>query len=306
VSQHSTYQVELTQSQMFMWAGQKINPNAPMYNMILVFRLEGKIQVDAFQSAFRKLVAQTDTLRTVFTEKEGVPKQVILSEMDVAPDYIDLSSELKRESVLHKMIRKRNQRVFDLSKILFDHALIKMSEDEYYWYFNQHHLITDVWGVSVLARNMESLYRNEIGSVDGAEQSIPAFRDFIDEETKGKTDKENEAARQYWKDKTSGFPSDLILYGQKQKNRTTRSERITLNLGHARSQKIRELSLEKGIRDFSEHLTLFNIFATVLFTFLNRVSGQNNIVIGTPAHNRTTPKYKETPGVFIEFFPFHV
>lgn len=306
MSQHNTYQVELTQSQMLMWAGQKLNPDAPMYNMILVFHLDGKIQVDAFQASFRKLVYQSDTLRTVFIEKDGSPEQFVFNKMDVHPEYIDISSELDREGCLKEIIQKRSQRVFDLSACLFDHALIKQSENEYYWYFNQHHLITDVWGVSVLARNMASLYQNEIGRGDIAEHSIPAFRDFIMEENSGKTNQEFETTRQFWKDKIIKFPRDLILYGQKQIKRTTRSERISLDLGDARSQKIRELSMEKEIRDFSQHLGIFNIFGTVLFTFLNRVSGQSNIVIGTPAHNRTTPKYKETPGVFIEFFPFHI
>ena len=63
------------------------------------------------------------------------------------------------------------------------------------------------------------------------------------------------------------------------------------------------MALEPDLRQWTQHLSLFNIFATVLFAFLYRISGQQKLAIGTPAHNRTTPDYKSTPGLFIEIFP---
>jgi len=41
-------------------------------------------------------------------------------------------------------------------------------------------------------------------------------------------------------------------------------------------------------------------------SFLNRVTGQSDVVLGTPAHNRATPLFKETAGLFIEMFPLAV
>ena len=33
------------------------------------------------------------------------------------------------------------------------------------------------------------------------------------------------------------------------------------------------------------------------------MSGQKKLVVGSPAHNRPTASFKETPGVFVELFP---
>ena len=55
----------LTNSQFQIWLGHKLNPKAPLYNMILEFTIFGEIQADAFQNAFQELLDRSDALRTV-------------------------------------------------------------------------------------------------------------------------------------------------------------------------------------------------------------------------------------------------
>jgi len=45
------------------------------------------------------------------------------------------------------------------------------------------------------------------------------------------------------------------------------------------------------------------VFATVLYAYLYRVSGQRELTIGTPAHNRISQAGKQTPGLYMELFP---
>jgi non-ribosomal peptide synthetase component F len=61
-----------------------------------------------------------------------------------------------------------------------------------------------------------------------------------------------------------------------------------------------------GVRALSLHMTLFNIFATVLTAYSWRVSGSPEQVIGTLAHNRSSLAFRETAGLFIELFPLRV
>ena len=78
---------------------------------------------------------------------------------------------------------------------------------------------------------------------------------------------------------------------------------ISIELGIDRSNKLRDLTTEQDLRAWTQHLSLYNIFATILFAYVHRISGQQKLAIGTPAHNRPTAVFKETPGVFIELFP---
>ncbi|RYF92753.1 MAG: hypothetical protein EOO02_24730, partial [Chitinophagaceae bacterium] len=78
-----------------------------------------------------------------------------------------------------------------------------------------------------------------------------------------------------------------------------------LPLGKQRSEKLLDLTRGKDFRLLNAQLSLFNIFASVLTVYVSRTSNEQNIVtFGTPVHNRTTPDFKDTPGLFIEFFPF--
>jgi hypothetical protein len=52
----------LTRSQLMIWTGQNLQPSDPLYNMVLTFRIRGRIDEAAFTAAFRELVANSDSL----------------------------------------------------------------------------------------------------------------------------------------------------------------------------------------------------------------------------------------------------
>jgi amino acid adenylation domain-containing protein len=291
---------DLTQSQLLMWTGQKLNPEAPLYNMVLVFDFQREIKVEAFQRAFQKLLHQSDALRTTFSEKEGVPKQIVHSEFHYPLEFIDWTNE---KGDFKEWVTARSQQMFDLSECCFDSILIKKSTTEYTWYFNQHHLITDAWAVGVLFKKMAELYENEIAENTAEITLLPTFDQYLKFENKTKTDPKNADIHAYWNSKLNTMSSPPRLYGYTCSEAGTRSYRVVVELGQERSTRLRELTKEADIRAWTQDMALFNIFSTALFAYIYKVSGQRNLVIGTPSHNRLTPAFKKTPGVFIELFP---
>ena len=145
MSEDAVIESELTQSQTLIWAGQLLNPEVPLYNMALTFELNGEIDSSHFQAAFDKLVEGTDALRTTFSNKNGMPKQLVLSKINASTEFIDWAERSIDSQNLEDYLSERSQRNFDLTEVLFDSVLIKTKEDCYTWYFNQHHLITDGW-----------------------------------------------------------------------------------------------------------------------------------------------------------------
>jgi hypothetical protein len=81
----------LTQNQFLMWMGQQRSPEAPLYNMIFTFTIDGEIDPETFQAAFQTLVDRSDALRTVFEEIGGVPQQRVLPYLPYQVEFIDLS-----------------------------------------------------------------------------------------------------------------------------------------------------------------------------------------------------------------------
>ncbi len=295
---------KLTQSQLLLWTGQQMHPNTPLYNMIFAFDIAGAIDEMTFQQAFQELIRQSDALRTVFQVIEGAPQQTVLPEMSYQMDMLDWSNQEINEGRLEGWLAERNQRIFDLSVCLFDSALIKLSKEHYIWYSSQHHLISDAWSASVLYKTMSELYALALQDKLAEATPIPLFQQYIFHENKAYSN--GRSTKEYWQEQSAGLPPSPRLYGMSdtvQGIATTQSERIVFHLGAERSAQLRQVANEPDIKAWTQHLSLFNIFATVLFSWLNRISGQQELAISTPAHNRPTPDFKNTPGVFIELFP---
>ncbi|TBN04420.1 amino acid adenylation domain-containing protein [Hyunsoonleella flava] len=300
----NTY-LSLTQNQQLLWIGQDLNPESPMYNMIMVYEIKDAISVSHFKLAFQKLVETSDVLRSVFMEKEGIPVQICLSNIKYELDVIDFSSEEHPLETYKTWEKERVKFHFNLSQCLFDCALIKLASNHFMWYINQHHLITDGYSTTILFSRMSQLYEKALSNTMDEVEMFPSYKAFLDHtEIINEQDGGLEAAT-YWKEKQSIFPTAPELYHKKDTLLSTNSKRILVNLGMERSERINELANAKGIKGWSLDLTLYNIFLTALFAYVYRISGQESFVIGSPTHNRTKKSFRDTLGFFVESFPIY-
>jgi len=290
---------ELTKSQLMIWLGQKLLPHSPMYNMAISFRWEN-LSVDRFRAAFQQLVEQSDAMRTVFVEDGGIPKQKLLAQFPYQVEIIDISSSSDIENELEIIEKERSELVFDMGACLFDAVLIKVSAVDYVWYFNQHHLIIDAWGVTVQFKYLAQFY---ISNSEQIGTKVPTYAQYIDAIPASKETKPYKNALCYWEERLSTLPQPPTFYGKRNIEQKSQSERILVKLDPSQTLALNKFIEEKEIKGWTPHLTLFNVYATVLFSLIYRITDQENVSIGTPAHNRTTTDLKNTPGLFIELFP---
>ena len=116
--------IPLSQGQLSLWSGQRLHPNVPLYNMVHTFEIEGAINVATFQKAFQYLIYDSDALRTVFQEKDGVPHQMVHEKFPYMLDFLDFSK--KERNTIEHWIKERSKLVLDLSECCFDSALLKI------------------------------------------------------------------------------------------------------------------------------------------------------------------------------------
>lgn len=296
----SNRKLELTQSQLSIWTGQKLNPSAPLYNMAHSFEIAGALNVSNFQKAFQELVNSSDALRTVFFEIDSVPYQSVFKEFEYEIELIDFSLENDPISV-QAWMEKRSRIPFNLSERLFDAVLIKRNATTFVWYLNIHHLITDASTSALLYQVMSTLYRQV--SDNSLDMSIPSFQDYITYENLQRKEEKNKVISDFWSQRLSALKSAPVFYGKNRKGNNTQVTRVSVPLGKDRSDDLRRLAQRPELRSWTVHLTLFNLFTTLLFTYLYRISGQNKLAIGAPSHNRPTKNFKQTPGLFIEIYP---
>jgi len=293
--------MDLTQSQFSLWMGQKLNPEVPLYNTVYVFTFSRVIQVEKFKTAFQQLIDSSDTLRTVFYEENGNPYQKVQSDLNYELEYFDFSN--KTELQIQNWIKERSQKNIDLSQRVFDSVIIKISEKKYKWVLNIHHIITDVTSFTILSDYMCRIYKNAISGGHETLEPLPDFKSYISYETEVILSEKSESIKSYWRQKINGLWPKVQLYGRSGDYKTTKSNRIVIKLNQSRLDKLDQVSNLPNVKSWSKDLTLFNIFSTILFIYVKRISGENNLIIGSPTHNRISKTFKRTPGLFVEFFP---
>ena len=298
-------QLDLTQSQLLLWMGQQLSPASPLYNMALTFDLRFQVEVSVFQEAFQHLVKSVDSMRTIFMMVGEKPQQVILPDISCQLEYLDFSQEPEKISALREWVETRSQQQFDITKSSFDSVLIKLKPRHFIWYLNQHHLITDAWGVTVQYRILSDFYEYLLtdNPAKPAAPNPPQYKNYIQFALKEKEGNAQGQASTYWQHKIKALPQPPVFFGQPNSQLESRSERRTVRLDKAMTDRLRDLTKEKDLRGWTQDLTLFNIFSTLLFTLVYRITGQEKLAIGTPAHNRSTGDFKKTAGMFIKVFP---
>jgi hypothetical protein len=206
-------------------------------------------------------------------------------------------------SEIQNKLKTRTKELFDLEERVFDSAIIKVKKKHYIWFLNIHHLVTDATSSTILFDLMEDFYENFNTSNQVEIKPIPQFESYLKQDANQLSNVKRLETRKYWDDKISRIKNLPELYGRKNNNVTTQAKRIIVPLGKERSDKLSLLAKRPEIRSWTKDLTLFNIFASVLFVYLYRVSGDNILSIGAPSNGRPTKILKSTPGIFIEFFP---
>ena len=80
----------LTGNERLIYAGQRLNPDQPLYNMALAVHVDARLDADRLSRAVTRVVGEADALRTVVREDAGSPEAWILPEARVELEVVAL------------------------------------------------------------------------------------------------------------------------------------------------------------------------------------------------------------------------
>src|SRR6185369_4895468 len=119
---------ELSFAQRRLWFLDQFAPGNAAYNIPVVFRLEGKLDVVALARSFNEIVKRHSILRTIFTTVESKPVQVVLSSLTIELPVVDVEDS---EQAL-KLMSEESLRPFDLrSGPLLRVSLLRLAAEEH-------------------------------------------------------------------------------------------------------------------------------------------------------------------------------
>ena len=288
----------LSFAQHRLWFLNQLEPESPFYNLRHHLLLKGKLNVSAMERTFSEIVRRHETLRTSFVEIDGNPVQVIAGAQPFTLDLIDLSY-LDADARWFELRRRAQAEVlqpFDLNQApLMRVKLLRLDDEEHALLYTMHHLISDGWSSSVLMSEVVALYT---AFINDEPSPLPdpriQYADFAVWQRRCLEGAGLEVHLDYWRRQLADAPEELALPTTRTRPRvqTFRSETLPLSFSESTTEALKALSRREGT-------TLFMTLLAAFQTLLNRYTGQDDIIVGSPVANRNRQEIEHLIGFFI-------
>jgi hypothetical protein len=296
----------LTVMQLLFWLGQKLQPDIPLYNEIVVSVIPCSIDLEPFKHAFQTLINSSDALRTVIYEEDGIPQQRVLERLDYLMECIDVSKTTDPEAALEALIEHRSRILFDCERRLFDFALIKIFEERFACFINYHNILVDGRSVFLIFQRLFELYHRSLNGELSEVVSLPAFQDYVNYERELRGAPPYRKAEAYWARKLAAEPQRILYYGKQPRQGSAGSKRVPCQLDPGKMRDLQALAAREEIFIGTRDLSLLGVFATLLVAYLYRLSGESRLSVGVTYHNRNSRAFQDVIGLFMQVLPLRI
>ena len=293
-------------AQRRLWFIDQLEGVGAAYNEIVAVKLQGKLNVQALQDALHALVARHEILRTTFVSEEGMPKQRIAVAGSWPLQVVDLSGypQTQRAAHVHSQKVDEGRLPFDLQTgPLIRARLLREDEELHVLIITMHHIVSDGWSMGVLIREFSRLYSAYVGGgSDCGLQSLPIqYADYAQWQREWLQGEVYRKQLSHWRAHLQGAAPELELP-------TDRSRPAAFRYRGANVPFILDQRLGTELRSLAQRhaLTLFMVLYAGWAILLSRLSGQNDVVIGTPVANRRRPELEGLIGFFVSTLPLRV
>lgn len=281
----ATERTPLSPQQKGIYVEQIKDPSGTEYNLPIVVELPAPVDLGQLRAALSQLVARHEVLRTdVAVDEAGQPYQRVHHELPVTLDEVVLPPSTGPEAWTEQWIR-----AFDPHQAPLWRAVLLRHTTGTRLVLDVHHLLTDGYSLALLMGEWAVLMRGErLPAVE------VAYRDFAQWASGPENRRLSDAQRAFWTEtfaqpaKALDLPTDL----PRSPVRRTEGDYLPFEFGTERSQAVRELARAEG-------LTAFHVLLSAYTAFLGRMSGRDDVTVGTPVSGRHLPGVDQAQGMFV-------
>jgi amino acid adenylation domain-containing protein len=278
----------LSSAQKRMYILQRMKMENISYNNPAFVTLEGDLRVEKFTETLKQLIKRHETLRTSFIMINREPMQIVHDDVEFNVNYSDLAAKNAKD---HEESVKNFIRAFDLSKApLLRVQLIKTGDKQHIVMYDLHHIITDGTSMQVFIREFLALYAGNRLSPLRVQ-----YRDFSEWQNRLFDSGEVRKQQEYWQKQLEGeipvlnIPADY----PRPEIRRFEGDSVQFELGSDTARTFNELVKEQGI-------TLYMLLLAIYNVLLSRLSGQDDIIIGSSTAGRRHADLHFIIGMFVD------
>ncbi|MEV7796361.1 amino acid adenylation domain-containing protein, partial [Streptomyces sp. NPDC087512] len=288
--------VPLSFAQRRLWFLSRVEGVGAAYNMPLTLRMTGRLDRAALQAALGDMVARHESLRTVFAEDDGEPRQVVLARPDVPLPVTGTD-----EDGLPDLLAEAATAGFDLSReIPLRAALYRLGAEEHVLLLVVHHIAGDEWSMGPLTRDLAAAYRARLDGTEPYPAELPVqYADYAlwQRELLAGEDRPGTLAHEqlaHWRETLAGLPDELDLP-------TDRPRSAMTGRGGAALPVAFDAALHRSLLTLAgeRRATLYMVLHAALAGLLTRLGAGEDIPIAGPVAGRTDEALDDLVGFFV-------
>jgi amino acid adenylation domain-containing protein len=296
VSRPRDRDIPLSSAQRRLWFMDRLEgPNAT-YVIPLAVRMRGTLDRVALEQTLGDVVLRHESLRTIYPDDGGTPKQKILA---------GFSPPLTRSTValeaLSAAMAAECRRGFNLeSEPPFRAHLFELGGGDHVVLLQVHHIAGDGFSLMALAKDVSAAYAARVqGSAPQFPPLAVQYADFAayQAEMLGAAEEPGSLmSRQlaFWTETLKGLPVEITLPKDRPRPAVAsyRGDRLAVNI---------DASLHKRLVETAAAMegSVFMVLQAALATLLTRLGGGTDIPIGSPIAGRTDNSLTDLVGCFV-------
>ncbi len=259
-------------------------------------RLIGALNLDALQAALDRIVARHEALRTRFVSINGTPCQQVREATPFALRFYDVGDAADVQGALRDLAREEVATAFELAQDSpIRGRLVRLKDGEYVLLVTVHHIVADGWSLTRLMDELGLLYQ---AFSHGEQDPLPTltlqYADFSAWQREWMQGRVFQAQLAYWREQLEDAPPLLELPTDRPRpaQQDYAGDSVEFTLGAGLSLELSALAMRQGVTRYMLMLSGWAIL-------LARLSGQDDIVIGTPVAGRTRTELEPLIGLFV-------
>ena len=290
----------LTVAQRGLWMTQKITPGA-ILNIAEAVEICGPMKPEIFRRALHQVVAEAEQLRVCVVEENGKPLQVLRSVYPGDFPYVDMSGEADPRTAIQAWMMQEVTRPVDLRKDpLWVSALLKASDDCYFWYQRAHHIVYDGYGGGLVARRLAELYTAYTRGETPEPKCFCTVEAMVEAEHTYRSSDRFHRDREYWQQQLAQLPEAVTLSHSPRRHGL--SSELRRSVGYLPAETARQLA-ELGKRTDA---SLPQVLISLIGAYYQRVTGVRDLVFGMPVSGRINGALRNSLSVSANVVPIRV
>lgn len=286
---------EISLSQRRLWTLQRLDPDSNAYNVPVLLKIEGALDLVALKATIHEVVRRHEILRSIFYPTNDSARILLLEDSVVS---MGVKRALKKDWAhpeKSNLLRDFVSAAFDLTKQPgFRARLFDYNNNQFVLALVFHHLVIDGWSLGLFFNELKQLYSSKLRGVEASLGEPIQYAGFSKWEHALNESGEFHNQGEFWKKLLDADAPQSNLCGNRENNYGIKglADYAEISVPPEFAQKIRNFSRQKKC-------SIFPVLMAGLHALNFRYTRSERVVIGTTVFNRKLVAFEQIVGFFV-------